>query len=55
MKKKRGIIKVLTITKKQWTKTPKDYKSMIEGQPYIMTYSNEKGTQLVPVKIEGDN
>ena len=44
-----------TITKELWDKTPNDYKSMIDGQPYVMEYIEGKGTCLSPVKIEGGN
>ncbi|MGB1811877.1 MAG: hypothetical protein ACPHM3_05345 [Candidatus Kariarchaeum pelagius] len=44
-----------TITKEQWRKTHKDYKSMIDGQPYVLEFIKGKGTCLSPVKIEGDN
>jgi len=39
-----------TITKKEWAKTPKDYKSVIDGVHYVMKMT-DKGTALVPVKI----
>ena len=44
-----------TITKELWDKTPNDYKSMIDGQPYILEYDRYVGTCLSPVKIEEDN
>ena len=40
-----------TISKKEWAKTHKDYKTIIDGVPYVMKLTN-KGTALVPVKIE---
>ena len=40
-----------TITKKEWNKKHKDFKSMIDGVPYIMMYDDKTGTHLVPVKI----
>jgi hypothetical protein len=39
-----------TITKKDWAKTHKDYKSIIDGVPYVMKMT-DSGTALVPVKI----
>ena len=39
-----------TITKKEWSKTHKDFKSIIDGVHYIMKLT-DKGTALVPVKI----
>jgi len=39
-----------TISKKDWAKTHKDYKSVIDGVPYVMKMT-DKGTALVPVKI----
>lgn len=44
--------KVKTITAKQWRNTPKDYKSVIDGQRMILTLT-KKGTSLVPVKVKG--
>ena len=43
------------ITREQWIKTPKDYKSMIDGEPYILEYDRHVGTCLVPVIIKEDN
>lgn len=40
-----------TITKKEWVETHKDFRSVINGQRYVMMYDN--GTCLVPVKVEG--
>ena len=42
----------LKITKKEWNKTHKDYKSVINGVHYIMKLT-DKGTALVPVIVEG--
>jgi hypothetical protein len=42
-----------TIAKAEWTKTHKDYRSVINGQRYIMRFEGGKGTCLVPVKVEG--
>lgn len=39
-----------TITKKEWIKKNKDYKSIINGQKYILTMT-DKGTALVPVEL----
>ena len=40
-----------TITKKEWNKKHKDFKTTIDGTPYIMMYDDKVGTHLVPVKI----
>ena len=40
-----------TITKKEWNKKHKDFKTIIDGTPYIMMYDDKVGTHLVPVKI----
>jgi hypothetical protein len=39
-----------TITKKEWDKTHKDYKSVIDGVHYVMKMT-DKGSALVPVNI----
>ena len=41
-----------TITKKEWNNKPKDYKSIIKGQRYMLKWTNS-GTSLVPVKVIG--
>ena len=50
--------KMLTITKSEWNKKPKDYKAIIDGQRYILSLE-QGGTSLVPVNvvksIEGEN
>ena len=40
-----------TITKKEWNKKHKDFKTTINGIPYIMMYDDKVGTYLAPVKI----
>ena len=40
-----------TITKKEWNKKHKDFKTIIDGTPYMMMYNDKVGTHLVPVKI----
>lgn len=44
-----------TITKKNWSALYKDYKSIIDGVPYVLmmkkTESGDKATCLVPVEI----
>jgi hypothetical protein len=40
-----------TITKKEWNKKHKDFKTTIDGVPYIMMYNDKDGTYLAPVKI----
>lgn len=39
------------MTKAEWQKKPKDYKSMINGEPHILKMVEGVGTTLVPVKI----
>ena len=41
------------ITKKQWRELHRDYKSIIDGQRYILKGTN-KGTCLVPVQLIKD-
>ena len=43
-------IKYRIITKEDWKKTPKDYKSIIDGIKFKM-FLTENGTALIPVKI----
>ena len=41
-----------TISKKEWDSTHKDYKSIIDGEYYIMVLDREKGMSvLAPVKV----
>ena len=40
------------ITKENWDALHPDYKSVINGTYYVLMMT-EKGTSLVPVKIEG--
>lgn len=40
------------ITKENWDALHPDYKSVIDGTYYVLMMT-EKGTSLVPVKIEG--
>ena len=40
-----------TITKKEWNKKHKDFKTTIDGVPYVMMYNDKDGTYLAPVKI----
>jgi hypothetical protein len=40
-----------SITKKEWNKTHKDFKSIIDGVHYVMKLT-DKGTALVPVNIK---
>lgn len=42
-----------TITKSEWRKLPKDYKSIIDKQRYILK-GTAQGTTLVPVRIIKD-
>jgi stress response protein YsnF len=45
---------MMKISKKEWDKTHKDYKTIINGQPYKMVYDDGRdATILVPVIIEG--
>lgn len=43
------------ITKEDWKDYPKDYKSIIGSQKYILV-NNPKtgGTELIPIKIKGE-
>ena len=43
-----------TITKKQWDKTHKDYKTIKNGIHYVLMWT-EDGTSLVPVNIKESN
>ena len=40
-----------TITKTEWDKTHKDYKTIIKGQEYKMYLDQKLGTILAPVKV----
>jgi hypothetical protein len=42
-----------TITKAEWDKKPKDYKSIINGVHYMLTNDSKYGTVLAPVMVEG--
>lgn len=42
-----------TITKSEWRNTPKDYKTIIDGQRYILK-GTLQGTSLVPVEVIND-
>jgi hypothetical protein len=44
-----------TISKKEWSKTPKSYKSVIDGVKFKMFLDKQKGTILAPVKVESIN
>jgi len=44
-----------TISKKEWSKTPKDYKSVIDGVKFKLFLDRQKGTILAPVKVESVN
>jgi len=44
-----------TISKKEWSKTPKSYKSVIDGVKFKMFLDRQKGTILAPVKVESVN
>ena len=48
-----------TITKKSWDALHKDYKSIIDGVPYVLMMekieSGDKATCLVPVEITKGN
>lgn len=41
-----------TISKKDWDKAPKDYKSTIDGERYMMFLDDKLGSILAPVKVE---
>jgi hypothetical protein len=40
-----------TITKREWDKTPKEYKTTIDGVSYKMFLDPERGSILAPVEI----
>lgn len=40
------------ITVSQWRATPDDYKTVIDGQKYIMVNTKKFGTALVPVVVK---
>ena len=42
------------ITQKQWDSIPNDYKSIKNGQCYILEFIEGKGTCSIPVKIVSD-
>ena len=42
------------ITRKEWSSTPKDYRSYIDGKPYRLRYDPQRGTILEPVEIIAD-
>lgn len=42
------------ITRSEWRKTSADYKSRIDGTPYVLDYVAGNGTCLVPVEIVPD-
>ena len=44
-----------TISKKEWSKTPKSYKSVIDGVKFKLFLDRQKGTILAPVKVESVN
>jgi hypothetical protein len=44
--------KMKTISKAEWKKAPKDHKTTIKGQKYMMQYDDEMGTILAPVIVE---
>ena len=44
---------MLTMTKQEYATKPKDYRSIIDGKPYLMMYNDKTGgTELVPVEIK---
>ena len=46
-------MEIETITKSEWRNRHKDYKTIIEGQRYILK-GTAQGTTLVPVKVIKD-
>jgi hypothetical protein len=40
-----------TVTKKEWDKAPKDYKTVIDGVHYMLVNGGDMGTVLAPVEI----
>jgi len=39
------------MTKSQWDRIPDDYKTVIDGQRYVLKCDDERGTVLVPVEV----
>ena len=44
-----------TVTKKEWDKAPKDYKTVIDGVHYMLVNGGDMGTVLAPVEITEGN
>lgn len=43
------------ITSREWLRIGADYRSIINGQHYILEYDQQYGTCLVPVEIDDEN
>ena len=41
-----------TVSKEEWNKTHKNYKSVIDGVKYLMALDPQKGTILAPVRVK---
>ena len=41
-----------TVSKEEWNKTHKNYKSVIDGVKYLMVLDPQKGTILAPVRVK---
>jgi len=41
--------------KAEWEQLSKDYKTIIDGQRYMLARDDERGTVLVPVEVVDDN
>lgn len=48
---RRVVLKVDRMTKSQWDRIPDDYKTVIDGQRYVLKCDDERGTVLVPVEV----
>lgn len=44
-------METVKMTMAEWKKTPKDYKSIEDGQRYVLRWVDGKGTCSVPVEI----
>ena len=46
---------MLTMTKREYARKPKDYRSIIDGKPYVLNLNPQTGgTELVPVMLKSN-
>ena len=46
---------MLTMTKREYARKPRDYRSIIDGKPYVLNLNPQTGgTELVPVKLKSN-